>query len=345
MGVDLGELCVKKSLSLESLSGKTIAIDAFNTLYQFLSSIRQEDGKPLMDLKGNITAHLSGLFYRNIRMSENGIKCIYVFDGKPSYLKMKTRKMRAQIRENAEKKWKEALELGNISEARKFAQASIRLDSKMIEESKELLSAMGIPWFVAPSEGEAEAASMVRSGIADASASQDYDSLLFGAEVFLRNISISGRRKVPREDRYILVEPEEIRLTETLKALEISYDQLVILGLLIGTDFNEGVPRVGPKTALKIVREHKSLNEIISYVKEKYSYEFEVDPQEVMDIFMKPEISEGPKINWTEMNLEKINKILVDDHDFSASRVQKSVEDFLKIRKEKGSQKKLDQWF
>ena len=81
MGVDLGDLCIKKPTSLEALSGKIIAIDAYNILYQFLSSIRQEDGKPLMDNNGKITAHLSGLFYRNIRFLEQGIKAAYVFDG------------------------------------------------------------------------------------------------------------------------------------------------------------------------------------------------------------------------------------------------------------------------
>lgn len=345
MGVDLGDLAVKHTITLESLSGKIIAIDAFNTLYQFLASIRQEDGQPLMDFNGRITAHLSGLFYRTARLIENGIKPVYVFDGKPPTFKKRTVQERARNKREAEEKWKKALEEGRYEDAKKFAQATSRLTQEMVEESKQLLAAIGIPYVQAPSEGEAQASRMVKEGLAHAAGSQDYDALLFASPVLVRNISITGRRKVPRQDRYILIEPEEIRLQETLKALGVSHEQLILMGILIGTDFNEGVKGVGPKTALKIVKEHKSLDKIQIYVADKYKYEFEHDLNEVIEFFKNPPCVEVGKMNWGDISRDALDKLLVRDHDFSEERVNSTVQKMVKSFEEKGSQSRLEKWF
>lgn len=346
MGVDLGDLAVKHTISLDSLSGKIIAVDAFNVLYQFLASIRQEDGTPLMDFKGNITAHLSGLFYRSTKLIENGIKPIYVFDGKRTKLKGKTMEQRAKAKQIAKEKWERALAKGELKEAKKFAQATSRLTPEMADETKELLDYMGIPWVQAEGEGEAQAALMVQEGAAYAVASQDFDSLLFGAPVLVRNLSITGRRKVPRQDRFIMIEPEEIRLKETLKELGITREQLINIGILTGTDFNEGVYRVGPKTALKIVKEHKKLDDVEKYVKEKYNYEFEVNPKEIFDLFMKPKKKKTPsKFRWGNVDIGNIEELLVKRHDFSEDRVRKTTENLIKSFEEKGKQKDLGQWF
>jgi len=346
MGVDLGDLAVKNTISLDSLSGKIIAVDAFNVIYQFLASIRQEDGTPLQDFRGNVTAHLSGLFYRNTKLIDNGIKPIYVFDGERARLKGKTMEARAKAKETAKKKWEAALAKGELKEAKKYAQATSRLTGDMIEESKELLGYMGIPWVQAKGEGEAQAAAMVHEGKAYAAASQDYDCMLFGSPILIRNLSITGRRKVPRQDRFVMVEPEEIKLNETLQSLDITREQLIVMGILTGTDFNEGVYRVGPKTALKIVKEHKSLSEVKKYVKEKYDYEFEVDPEDVFKIFMKPEIAKTKeKFKWGNVSASKIEKLLVERHDFSEDRVERTTNQIIKSFEEKGKQKNLGQWF
>ena len=346
MGVDLGDLAVKNTISLDSLSGKIVAIDAFNVLYQFLASIRQEDGTPLQDFRGNITAHLSGLFYRNTKLIDNGIKPIYVFDGERAKLKGKTMEARAKAKATAKKKWEDALEKGEMKEAKKYAQATSRLTGEMVGESKELLDYMGIPWVQANGEGEAQASAMVQEGIAYAAASQDYDCMLFGSPVLVRNLSITGRRKVPRQDRFIMVEPEEIRLRETLTALGLTREQLIIIGILTGTDFNEGVYRVGPKTALKIVNGHKTLPEVEKYVKEKYNYEFDVNPEEVFEIFMNPKIVKTKeKFKWGDVSASKIAELLIEKHDFSEDRVERTTNQIIKSFEEKGKQKNLDQWF
>ncbi|MBI5227122.1 flap endonuclease-1 [Candidatus Micrarchaeota archaeon] len=345
MGVDLGDLAVKHPITLDSLSGKIIAIDSYNILYQFLSSIRQEDGRPLMDFKGNITAHLSGLFYRTAKLIENGIKPVYVFDGKPSKLKEKTIAERVEAKKLAAQKWKEALDEGRMDDAKKYAQGSSKLTLEMVGECKKLLEAMGVPIVQAPTEGEAQASMMVQKGLAYAAGSQDYDCLLFGAPTLVRNLSITGRRKVPRQERFILVEPEEIRIKETLSLLGLTREQLIWLGLLLGTDFNDGVKGVGPKTALKIIKQNKTLEDVLAYAKTKYNYEFEVEPNEVIDLFLNPKYAEVEPPKWNNSNIDAVSKLLVEDHDFSADRVQNTLVALEKILKERGAQSKLDQWF
>jgi flap endonuclease-1 len=347
MGVDLGDLAIKHTINLQSLAGKSLAIDSYNMIYQFLASIRQEDGTPLMDFKGNVTAHLSGLFYRSCKLLENGIRPIYVFDGKPSRLKFKTQAGRAEVKKKAEVKWKEALELGKYDEAKRFAQASSRLTPEMVAESKSLLSAMGIPSVQAPSEGEAQASMMVQKGLAYATASQDYDAMLFGSTYLVRNLSITGRRKVPRQDRYILVEPELIDLKETLAALGIGRDKLIFIGLLLGTDFNDGVKGVGPKTAMKIVKETATLSDLMAYVKGKYDYGFELDPEEVVHLFLDPPYAPVAQedLRWRKPDNDAIMKLLVEQHDFSRERIEAVLANLQKNMAEKAAQSKLDQWF
>lgn len=345
MGVDLGDLAIKHRLAIEELSGKPVAIDAMNMLYQFLASIRQEDGTPLKDFKGRITGHLSGLFYRTAKLSSAGLKPIYVFDGKPPKFKEKTIKERMEAKKDAQMKWEKALEEEKIEEAKMYAQATSRLTPEMVEESKRLLSGMGIPWVQAPSEGEAEAAFLVREGACYASASQDYDSLLFGSPVLIRNLSMSGRRKVPRQNRYVNVEPERIELKETLDSLGVSREQLIIVGMLCGTDFNDGVRGVGPKTGLKIVKEYGTMEKVSEYVLGKYAQEFPPNANEIFEFFLNPPAEKAGKFQWGGMRKENVLKLLVEEHDFSEERVSKVIDEMEGVSKEHRDQGTLDKWF
>ncbi len=212
LGVNLRDLVPKTIVRLEDLSEKSIAIDAYNALYQFLAIIRQPDGTPLKDATGRVTSHLSGLLYRTSNLVEMGIKPIYVFDGTPPALKEVEIKRRVKVKEEALIKYEQALKEGKIEEARVYAQATSRLKDYMAEDSKKLLDLMGIPWVQAPSEGEAQAAHLTKRGDADYCASQDYDSLLFGAPMLVRNVTISGRRKLPSKNVFIEVVPEVVEL-------------------------------------------------------------------------------------------------------------------------------------
>ncbi|MFO7872834.1 MAG: flap endonuclease-1 [Candidatus Undinarchaeales archaeon] len=329
MGVDLGKLLEPEEIGLESLEGKKLGIDALNTIYQFLSIIRQRDGTPLMDSDGNITSHLSGLFYRNIKLLEFGIKPAFVFDGKSPLLKEETLKKRKEIREEARKKWKEAKKKGKKKEARKYAQGASKVNEKVLSESKSLLRALGIPSVQAPSEGEAQAAYLCQQGDVYAAGSQDYDSLLFGVPKLIRNINITGKRKVPGKNYYTEIKPEYLELKKVLNQLDINREKLVEIGIFMGTDFNPGIKGIGPKRALKHVKE-KGIEEW------KSEYDFAIDPVKVKKVFLEPEITKEYELKWTEPDEDKLFEILHEKHEFSEKRINNALE---RLEKSKGKRR------
>lgn len=311
MGVKLSDIVQGNPTELAALKGRIIAIDALNTLYQFLAIIRQPDGELLRDSQGRITSHLSGLFYRNINLLEEGVNPIFVFDGKPPEPKGRTLRRRDEIKREARAEYRQARSEGREEDARKLAGRSIYINDEMIEQSKKLLEFMGIPHVQAPSEGEAQASHMAARGDCYAAGSQDFDSLLFGAPRLLRNITISGRRKLPGRNVYTDVQPELIVLDDILRELAITREQLVEIGILCGTDFNEGIAGIGPKKALKIVTEGK------------FS---EYNLSEVKDIFLSPPVTDEYKIKFEKPNAEKIVEFLCEEHEFSENRVEKALE-------------------
>ena len=320
MGVQISNILPKKEIELVSLSGKTLAVDAFLWLHQFLSIIRQRDGTPLMDSKGRTTSHLSGLLYRSAKLLENNIRLVWVFDGEKPDLKTMTVEQRKERKEEAYKKWQQALSLGNLEEAKKAAQMTSSLTGEMIEDSKKLLGYMGIPVIQAPSEGEAQCAYMCQKGQVYSVASQDSDSLLFNSPKLIRNLSITGKRKLPRQDTYIEVKPEIIELKNVLKELGIKREQLVILGILVGSDYNPGIKGIGPKKALGIVKEEKTLDKVLK----KIEWDYETPAENIYDFYLKPPVKDVD-IKFKQPEPEKILKLLVDEHDFSQDRIEKVV--------------------
>jgi len=343
LGVNLRALIPKTTVTLGSLSGKSVAVDAYNALYQFLAIIRQPDGTPLKDHTGRITSHLSGLLYRNSNLVEIGVKPVYVFDGVPPALKEVEIKRRMRIKEVALIKYERALKEGKVKEARTYAQATSRLKDYMAEDSKRLLDEMGIPWIQAPSEGEAQAANVVKKGDADYCASQDYDSLLFGAPQLLRNVTISGRRKLPRKNVYIEVQPETVELSRVLGELNVTHEQLVDIGILVGTDFNpDGVKGIGPKTALKLIQQHGTLEKVLPTLKEA---EFPVEPQRIRDVFLRPKVTDNYRIAWKEPDAEAVVDFLCRERDFSEERVRKAVKKMSEGLREAKGKVTLETWF
>jgi flap endonuclease-1 len=343
LGVNLRDLVPKTTVKLEDLSGKSIAIDAYNALYQFLAIIRQPDGTPLKDGMGRVTSHLSGLLYRTSNLVEMGIKPIYVFDGIPPALKEVEIKRRKIVKEEAAVRYERALKEGKIEEARVYAQATSHLKDYMAEDSKKLLDLMGIPWIQAPSEGEAQAAHLARQGDADYCASQDYDSLLFGAPRLLRNVTISGRRKLPSKNVYVEIMPEVVELQQALKECGITYEQLIDVGILIGTDFNpDGIKGLGPKTALKMIKEHGSLENALPQLK---NAEFPAEPQRIREIFLKPKVTDSYQIEWREPDVEGLVNFICKERDFSEDRVRKTLEKMQKGADKLKGKTTLEKWF
>lgn len=341
--MNLRDLVPKTVVDLKSLSGKSIAIDAYNALYQFLAIIRQPDGTPLKDSTGKVTSHLSGLLYRNANLIEMGIKLVYVFDGVPPALKEVEIKRRARVKEEALVKYEKALKEGKVEEARTYAQATSRLKDYMTSDSKRLLTLMGIPWIQAPSEGEAQAAYLAKKGDTDYCASQDYDSLLFGAPRLVRNVTISGRRKLPRKSVYIEVTPETVKLDQVLKELDITHRQLIDIGILVGTDFNpDGVKGVGPKTALKLIQQHGTLENALPTLKQA---EFPVEPNRIREIFQHPKVTDNYKLTWRESDVEGVVNFLCRERDFSEDRVRKALKKMIEGSKKAKARVTLETFF
>ncbi len=324
MGVDLGDLVPRNKTTLDELSGKTFAVDAYNALYQFLAIIRGQTGAPLMDREGRVTSHLSGLLYRTTNLAERGIRLVYVFDGVPPTLKETEIKRRRIVKQEAVVKYEAAIVKGEIAEAKRFAQATSSLKDTMVEDAHTLLEYLGVPSVQAPSEGEAQAAFMTTKGDVWGAVSQDYDSLLFGAKTLVRNLAITGRRKLPMREAYVQVDPELVQLQETLTGLQLSREQLVDLGILIGTDFNpDGFTGIGPKTALKLLRDNGSLEEI---AEQKSELKLPENLHRIREIFLKPDVTSHYRLVWKEPQIDELVQFLCGDRDFSEERVRTAVE-------------------
>lgn len=325
MGINISEIVRFHDLEMTALMGRTIVIDAYNWTYQFLSTIRDRfTGEPLRDSKGNVTSHLSGLFYRTAKLLEAGITPVYVWDGKPPDFKLAEIERRQAGKAAAEELWKEALKRGELEKVKLYAMQATRLTKDMVEEAKKLLTHMGVSWVQAPSEGEAQCSHMCRKGQAWATASQDFDSLAFGSPRLIRNLSITGRRKLARKEQYINVKPEMLTLEDCLQELGITQDQLILLGILVGTDYNQGgIKGIGPKKALDLVKKEQTVDNVLKAVEARW--EHESDPRKIFEFFKKPPV-EDIEIPKHKLDTQKLREFMVDIHEFSEERVKGTID-------------------
>ncbi len=334
MGLQIGDIVSRREIKFEELKGKVIAVDAFNAIYQFLSSVRQPDGTPLMDSKNRITSHLSGLFYRNIALLSEGIKLIYVFDGKYNELKGKTHENRENAKREAREKYELAKDEEDIEAMGRYSRGFVKLDSEMIAESKELLEAMGIAVVQASGEGEMQCSQLVKEGSAYAVGSQDYDSLVVGGRL-IQNLTLARKRKT--RNGIIYIAPEIIEYEKVLRELGIDPDQFISLAVLVGTDFNPGgVKGIGPKKALAFVRQKKYPVEIFREFEGRMDFDWKV----IFEIFKKPDVIKNVEVKFPNLDRNAVKKILVEEHDFSLERVDKSLDKLGEIKKQ-SSQRKL----
>jgi flap endonuclease-1 len=339
MGVKLGDLVVKRELLEEELSNRWIAFDAHNILYQFIASIRTPEGYPLSTRDGHVISHLKGLFNRSAHFLRIGIKPVYIFDGEPHRMKKGTLELRRERKIKAQMEWEKALEEGDLARARTKAQQTSRLTDEMIEEACKILDLMGIPHMRALADGEAQASHMCLEDDVYAVASQDFDSLLFGSKFLIRNLGITGRRKLPGVKKWINIQTEIILLEETLNRLGISREQLVDMAILLGTDFNEGVKGIGPKRAYSIIREYGDLE---SAAKQKRIPLLEWE--EIREIFLHPKIKKDYDLGMGEVDPDGIIAFLVGDLGFGREGVEKTLNS-IKEARSSISQSSLDSFF
>jgi flap endonuclease-1 len=314
VGLPFRDLVQPEELPWEALAGRSVAVDAYNAVYQFLATIRQRDGQPFSDPDGRVTSHLMGILGRTTSLLGQGVVPAWVFDGKPPDLKAGTLRDRFVAKERAETEWKQALEAGDLETARKKAAQTSRFTRSMAEEAMELLTALGVPAIQAPSEGEAQAAAMAANGTVWAAASEDYDSLLFHAPRLVRGLAARlPKGKAPAA--------QIIDRAKLLEQLGISDEELLLIGLLVGTDFSDGVRGYGPKKALKLVREHLGW----AATCEKAGLDaVEVEP--VAELFRHPATIETPPVVLRPIDRDAVHRILVDRHQFSPDRVDAALQ-------------------
>ena len=318
MGVQLTPIVVKDTIDLEHLRGKRLAVDGNGELYQFLALIRLPNGTPLRDTSGRVTSHLSGLFYRTTRLiATYGLQLVFVFDGAPPALKSAELDRRRAIRQRYDEELAAARAAGDLARAYSKATMTSRLTREMVGEATRLLRLMGIPVVQAPSEGEAQAAHMVRSGSVWAMASKDYDSLLFGALRLVRFLTISGKEFLPSQRAFRAITPELIDLNHLLESLGITREQLVDLAILMGTDFNPGIKGIGPKKALALVRRHGSIEQMPPDVREQLG----PTTRQVRELYLNPDVTDDYGIEPSPCDVKGVVRYLCDERAFAEERV------------------------
>ena len=328
MGINLGDIIPKREITLDSLKNKKIAIDASQTLYQFLSSIRQPDGTPLKDSNNNITSHLMGISTRIPNLIEKGLKVCFVFDGKPPSLKIYESEQRESRKKLAEKRLKKATKDKDTELMLRYSKQTSRLTREMSSEAKELVQAYGVPVIQAPSEAESQCSFMCEKGDVDYVGSSDYDSFVYNAPRIVRNLTLSSRRRLP-SGIYVNIYPEVIELKNVLKSLEITQDQFIALSILVGTDYNPGgVKGIGPKTALKLIKQYRNFDELFNEVKAEFEW------KRIYAVFKSMPIMKNYQLKWNSPDKEKILKILVDKHEFNQGRVENNLNKLFNPKKE-----------
>lgn len=326
MGLNIKELVQAKEVTFEELKNKKLAVDSFNLLYQFLTTIRQPDGTPLKDSTGRITSHMNGLFNRTASLMQKGIKLVFVFDGKAPEIKTKERQRRAELKKDARKEYEIAKQRQDIESMKKYASRDVRLEPGMIEEAKELISALGLPVVQAPCEGEAQAAHMAKKGDCFATVSQDFDTVIYASPKLVRNLSISSRKKKTGKLGFDTVKPEIVTYSDVLNSTGLDSDQLVILAILIGTDYNYGgIKGIGPVKAMKLIKRHGSNFDAIFEEAEWNKY-FDMPWTDIFYTFKKMPVSDDYKLEWQNPDFDKIRKMLIEEREFSRERVENVIE-------------------
>jgi len=316
MGCNLRDLAPARPIDLSDLSGQRVAVDVFLNAYQFITSMTGEDGKPL-SYKGKPVSHLMGFLDRASIMVSEGIDPVFIFDGKPHDLKRETLDGRKERKVEAVEKWGAAVREGDMAAAKKLGPQTAEYNREMVAETKRLFDCMGLTWLEAPMEAEGASAVRCKRGEVGAVASQDWDTLLYGSPVMVRNLTAHGTRKFGR-----VMQAERIVLSEMLGELGITHEQLVDLGIMIGTDFHPGFKGIGPKTGLKLIREHGNL-EAVAEVK---GHEVPDNISEIRSLFLEHPVGPDPLPESTKAVEEDMRGFLQDERGFSEQRMRRALD-------------------
>ncbi|XP_047072393.1 flap endonuclease 1-B-like isoform X1 [Lolium rigidum] len=340
---------------VEDYRGRVIAIDASLSIYQFLVVVGRKGTEVLTNEAGEVTrqeksnfkilsahqnsrlighepmmfissfelsslnrSHLQGMLNRTVRLLEAGIKPVFVFDGEPPDLKKKELAKRSLKRDDASKDLHSAIEVGDEDSIEKLSKRTVKMTKKHNDDCKRLLGLMGVPVVEAPGEAEAQCASLCENHKAYAVASEDMDSLTFGARRFLRHVTDLSFKKSP---------VTEFEMSKVLEELGLTMDQFIDLCILSGCDYCENIKGIGGQRALKLIREYGCIEEVVPNLNKRYIVPEDWPYQEVRTLFKKPNVTtEIPDFQWTSADKEGLVNFLALENSFSSDRVEKAVE-------------------
>mmetsp|Transcript_76005 Transcript_76005/g.215335 ORF Transcript_76005/g.215335 Transcript_76005/m.215335 type:complete len:398 (+) Transcript_76005:92-1285(+) len=336
---DAAPKSIREVDSQAAYTGRSVAIDASMCLYQFLIMIRDNRAGSYQNLTnedGKVTSHLVGMLSRTLKLMENGIKPVYVFDGKPPELKLGELAARRAKREEAQKNLAEAQEKGDEEQIQKNTKMTTRVTKEQNEETKTLLRLMGVPVVEAPSEAEATCAALCRDGKVYAAATEDADCLTFGTKILIRNLMAAESQK-----KQIL----EVHLDRILEQLNVSMSQFIDFCILSGCDYCDTLKGVGPSTAIRLLIQHGSLEKVLEELgPEKVPENFRY--QDARQFFQECEAVDTKEVDfkWDEPDYAGLEKFLVEQCSFNKERVDNYM---ARLRKTKSTvkQRPLDSFF
>lgn len=319
----LRDLAVIEKRPFGDLSGAVVAIDAHNWLYRYLTTtVKWTASDVYTTADGTEVANLVGIVQGLPKFFENDIIPVFVFDGVVTDLKAGEINERRAAKERAEAKAKAARDRGDGIEAARLEARTQRLTDTIQRTTRELLDILDVPHLEAPAEGEAQAAHMAKSGDVEYAGTEDYDALLFGSPLTLRQLTSKG-------------DPECMDLEATLKSHDLTYEQLVDVGILCGTDFNEGVHGMGPKTAVTAIREHGDLTGVLD-AREAAIGSLEA----VRELFLDPDVTDDYEFDTTLSPDIGAAREFVADWEIPDEEVSRGFERI----EESVTQTGLDQW-
>lgn len=322
---------------MKNYFGRKVAIDASMSIYQFLIAIRQ-DGSTLVNESGETTSHLNGMFYRTIRLVENGIKPVFVFDGKPPEMKFEELNKRHEKREEAQKEMDKAVEKGDTEMIDKFSRRLVKVTPEHNSDCKKLLTLMGIPYVEAPCEAEAQCAALVNAGKVFATATEDMDALTFGSKILLRHMTFSEAKKLPIK---------EFHLDRVLSELKLTQNEFVDLCILLGCDYCSSIKGIGPKKAVELIVKHRTLENILENLdKTKYPVPENWPYQQCRKLFFEPDVADAAsfEFTWNTPDEENLVEFMVKEKNFNEERIRSGAK---KLAKSRGTstQGRIDTFF
>ena len=296
------DLVIEKDIN--EFTGKKIAIDISILLYQVVISVRNS-GADLVNKKGEITSHILGLFNKTIKLLNKGIIPVYVFDGKPPELKRKVLDLRKNIRKKAEEK----LALAESEEDKiKYFKRSVIITKKHLEDCRELLDYMGVPYIDAPEEADSQCAWLAKNNLVDAVLTEDMDILTFGSPYIIRNLT-SFKKK-----------PLEISKSKILEKFDWTHQQFVNFCILLGCDYCDNISESNCFEIFKLYQKSKDINKILKHFNKNINY------TPTIEYFNNPIVNEiNRNLEFKNPNINLLMKLLVDKHGLIKYKIQRKI--------------------